>query len=1040
MTRLANVEQLNKLRETLVAAVKPDMPYVSICAGTGCLACGCRPVVNEFRRLFKELDLEDKILLKTTGCHGFCERGPVVVIHPQGIFYQQMKPEDVEEVVRMTLLEGKVVHRLLYHHPQTGEEIIREEDVPFYKHQQRIVFADNGRLDPRDIEDYIRCDGYQALPKALFEMSPEEVIAEVKKSGLRGRGGAGFPTGVKWEFCRKSPGEEKFIICNADEGDPGAYMDRSVLEGNPHLVVEGMVIGGYAIGANEAYVYVRNEYPLAVETLVYAIEEAKRRGLLGRDILGSGFNFNVKISRGGGAFVCGEETALIASVEGRVGEPRPRPPYPAVRGLWDKPTNVNNVETWANVPHIIRKGADWFAGIGTETSKGTKIFSLVGKINNTGLVEVPMGFKLCDIIYDIGGGIPKGKKYKAVQTGGPSGGCIPAKMISLPIDYEKLAAVDSIMGSGGLIVMDESTCMVDVARYFLEFLKEESCGQCVPCREGIERSLEVLNRIVAGEGTPDDIPLLEELAVTIADFSLCGLGQTAPNPLLSTLRHFRHEYEEHIKYKRCNAAVCNKIISSPCQHTCPIDTKAPVYIAQIAHGDFDAAWKTISMDNPLPGICGRVCNHPCERKCRAGDGGDAISIRGLKRFVTDYAAEKGLKLATADAKSKRDEKVAIIGAGPAGLACGQMLALGGFGVTIFDSLPKPGGMMLAGIPEYRLPRRIIEQEVERLREAGVEIQCNKTLGKDFSLDDLLKKQGYKAVFLATGAHRSMPLGIEGEDAKGVMKSMTFLTAVNVHGKKDVAGKHVAVVGGGNSAVDAARVALRLPGTEKVTIIYRRTRAEMPAFKEEVDAALEEGIEIHFLANPVKVHVDNGQIKAVDCIRMELGDFDSSGRRRPVPIEGSEFTIEIDTLITAIGERPDTSYASNGSALKITRWDSIEVDEETMATNVEGVFAGGDVVTGPNTVIDAIAAGKRAAESIERWVDGRSLERTYEVTKPYMKVEAVTVPDEEMMDSRRAHAEEMPVEKRVNSFDEIAPALTKDEAMREARRCLRCDLS
>ena len=1038
MTQIANVQELNGLKDKLAAAIKPDMPYISLCAGTGCLACGCKPVADEFRRVIEERGLNDKVTLKLTGCHGFCERGPVVVIHPQGIFYQQMKAEDVAEVIEKTVEKDDVVHRLTYKDPQTEEEIVYEKDVPFYKYQERIVFADNGKLDPRSIEDYIRLEGYQGLAKALFDMTPDGVIEEVTASGLKGRGGAGFPTGVKWGFCRKSPGDEKFIICNADEGDPGAYMDRSVLEGNPHSVIEGMIIGGYAIGANSAYVYVRAEYPLAVETLRFGIEEAKRRGLLGRNILGSGFNFNVKISIGGGAFVCGEETALIASVEGKIGVPRPRPPYPAVSGLWGKPTNVNNVETWSNVPHIVRRGADWFSGIGTETSKGTKIFALVGKINNTGLVEVPMGFKLCDIIYDIGGGIPKGKKYKAVQTGGPSGGCIPAKMISLPIDYEELKKVDSMMGSGGLIVMDESTCMVDLARYFLEFLKEESCGTCVPCREGIDRSLEVLNRIVAGEGTEDDIPLLEELGSTIRDFSLCGLGQTAPNPLLSTLKHYRREYEDHIKYKRCDAAVCNAIISAPCQHTCPIDTKTPVYIAQVANGDFEAAWDTISMDNPLPAICGRVCNHPCERKCRAGDGGEEISIRGLKRFITDYARENGLKPKTNGEVEKREEKIAIVGAGPGGLACGHRLAQAGFAVTIFDSLPRPGGMLLAGIPEYRLPRDIIAEEVAAIAEIGVEIQCNKRLGTDFTLDDLFA-QGFKAIFVATGAHRSMPLRIEGEDAEGVMKSMEFLTAVNVHGSTEI-GKRVAVIGGGNSAVDAARVAARLPNAEKVTIIYRRTRAEMPAFKEEVDAALEEGIEIHFLANPVKVHVEDGHIKAVDCMLNKLGEFDASGRRRPVPIEGSEFTVEMDTLITAIGERPDTSYVDDDTGFTLTRWDSIPIDEEKMTTEIDGVFAGGDVVTGPNTVIDAIAAGQQAAESIRRWIDGESLDRTYEVTKPYLKLPAADIPEEEMTDSRRAHPDEVPVEGRAKSFDEIVPVLTKEEAMREARRCLRCDLT
>ncbi len=1037
MTRLENTEQLNRLRETLVGVVKPNMPYVSICAGTGCLACGCKPVADEFKRLLAERSLEKKCLLKTTGCHGFCERGPVVVIHPQGIFYQQMKPADVEEVVEKTIEKGEIVHRLLYRHPQTGEEIVREEDVPFYKYQKRIVLANNGKLDPRDIEDYIRLDGYQAMAKALFEMTPEEVIDAVKRSGLRGRGGAGFPTGVKWEFCRKSPGDEKFIICNADEGDPGAYMDRSVLEGNPHSVIEGMVIGGYAIGASEAYVYVRDEYPLAIENLTIAIEEAKRLGLLGSNLLGSGHSFNIKINRGGGAFVCGEETALIRSLEGKVGEPRQKPPYPAVKGLWDKPTVINNVETWANVTLVISNGPEFLSSIGTKGSKGTKIFSLVGKVKNTGLVEVPMGITLRDIVYQVGGGIPGDRAYKAVQTGGPSGGCIPAEHLDIKVDFEELAKVGAIMGSGGMIVMDESTCMVDVARYFLNLLNDESCGKCTPCREGIRQMLKILTNITQGKGKEGDLKLLEEIAETSIGASLCALGGTAPNPVLSTIRHFRKEYEEHIHRKRCSAAVCKAIISSPCQHTCPIDTKAPIYIAQIAQGDFDAAWNTISMDNPLPGICGRVCNHPCERKCRAGDGGESMSIRALKRFITDYAEQKGLKPAVNGTQPKRTERIAIIGAGPAGLACGHRLATKGFGVTIYDSLPIPGGMLVAGIPQYRLPRRVVEREIEMIRAAGVEIQCNKKLGKDFTIDDLTR-QGYKAVFLATGAYRSMPLGIAGEDAEGVMKSMEFLTDVNVNGSKAI-GKRVAVVGGGNSAVDAARVAWRLPGCEKVTLIYRRTRAEMPAFKEEVDAAIEEGIEIHFLANPIKVHVEQGRIKAVDCIRMKLGDFDASGRRRPVPIEGSEFRVEIDTLITAIGERPDTSYVAGNSGLTLTDWDAIKVDEETMATNIPGVFAGGDAVTGPNTVIAAIAAGQRAAESIGRWADGVSLTRTYEVTKPYMHIAAVSVPEEEMMNSRRMHAEEVPVAARAGSFEEIIPSLAAEEAMREARRCLRCDL-
>ena len=551
---------MQSYREELQKGRDAKKPCVTFCVGTGCLAYGTQKLVDNFREELQKRGLADQIDLRTSGCHGFCERGPMAVIYPQKIFYQQIGLTDAGEIIEKTLLKGEIIDRLLYVDPGTGEKIVYDHDCPFYKKQMRLIFGMNGQVDPKSIEDYIAIGGYEALAKALGKMQPEDIVQEVIKSKLRGRGGGGFPSGLKWDAARKAKGNPKYLVCNADEGDPGAYMDRSLLEGNPHLVLEGMLIGAYAIGCSQGYIYVRNEYPLAVENVTIAIAKAKELGLLGENILGSGFNFNIKINRGGGAFVCGEETALLMSLEGKVGMPKSRPPYPAVRGLWDKPTNINNVETWGNIPQIINKGAAAFASIGTEGSKGTKIFSLVGKINNTGLVEVPMGITLREIIYDIGGGIPGGKKFKAVQTGGPSGGCVPEKILDLKVGFDELKSAGSMMGSGGMIVMDEDTCMVDVARFFLNFLVDESCGKCVPCREGVRRALQILTRITEGRGREEDIAILEDLALTLQDGALCALGSTSANPVLSTLRYFRDEYVAHIKEKRCPARVCRALI------------------------------------------------------------------------------------------------------------------------------------------------------------------------------------------------------------------------------------------------------------------------------------------------------------------------------------------------------------------------------------------------------------------------------------------------------------------------------------------------
>ena len=608
MPRLNSAADLEKFRKGILAKRDPNKLCVTVCSGTGCHAYGCGGVAEAFVNEIKSKNLQAKVDVRKTGCHGFCERGTVVIVLPDEICYLHVKPDDVSEIVQKTLIEKKTVDRLLYEGPD-GKKVVREGEIPFYKHQNRVIFGNNRFIDPRNIDDYIALGGYGALAKALFEMSPEQALGEVKKSNLRGRGGGGFPAGRKWETTRNAPGEPKYVIVNADEGDPGAYMNRSLLEGNPHSVLEGLLIGAYAIGSHEGYIYVREEYPLALENTKVALQAAKEYGLSGENILSSGFDFDVTIHRGAGAFVSGESSALMGAIEGRVGEPRPKYIHASVKGLWDKPSCLNNVETWANVPFIINKGADWFKSIGTENSKGTKIFSLVGKINNTGLVEVPMGITLREIVYDIGGGIPDGKKFKAIQTGGPSGGVLPDSMLDIPIDFDELTKAGSMMGSGGMIVMDENTCMVDTARYYTDFLAHESCGKCVPCREGLRQMLRILDNITNGKGKEGDIELLEELSEFIQEASLCALGQTASNPVLSTIKHFRDEYEAHIKENRCPSGVCKELINyyinaddcigcGLCAKNCPTNaiskTKDKVYI--------------IEQDNCIKcGSCVKVC-------------------------------------------------------------------------------------------------------------------------------------------------------------------------------------------------------------------------------------------------------------------------------------------------------------------------------------------------------------------------------------------------------------------------------------------------
>lgn len=1031
----ARVRPLLAVREDLAYDKIKEAPQIDIlvCRGTGCTAAGSADVEAAFRDIIKGKGLQSRVNVVKTGCRGFCEKGPNVIISPGDILYTEVKVEDVSEIVERHLVNGEIVERLVYKDPVTGRSVPCIHEIDFYKSQRREVMCLNGLIDPWNIEEYIAHDGYRALVKALTEMKPEEVIEEAGKAGLRGRGGAGFPTARKWGFVRSAPGDEKYVLCNGDEGDPGAFMNRSVLEGNPHSVIEGMAIGAYAIGnVRQGYAYIRAEYPLAIETFSHAIRQAREYGLLGTNILGTGFEFSIDIFPGAGAFVCGEETALMVSIEGKRGNPRQRPPFPANKGLFGKPTTLNNVETWSNIPRIILKGGDWYSSIGVQGNTGTKTFCLVGKINRSGIAEVPLGTPMGQLVFDIGGGIPEGKKFKAVQIGGPSGGVIPIEHMNTPVDYEAVTALGAIMGSGGLVVMDEDSCMVDVAKYFLQFTRDESCGKCTPCRAGIPKMLEILTKISQGEGTMEDLDILAELAEMVASASLCGLGQTSPNPVLTTIRHFREEYEAHIIDKRCPAAVCQALFRTPCQHTCPVGLDIPGYVSLIKEGKLVEAYCLIKQRNPFPLICGRVCHHPCESKCRRGQLDEPVAIRDLKRFVADHAFELGIEYIP-EIKERREERIAIIGAGPAGLSAAWDLATEGYQVTVFETLPVAGGMLAVGIPEYRLPKDILNREVEAVARLGVDIRLNTPI------DDVesLLKDGYQAVFIAVGAHRGDKMGIPGEDLDGVYDAIDFLREANL-GKKVAVGKRVAVIGGGNSAIDAARVALR-KGAKTVTILYRREKKDMPAIAEEIECAEEEGIQLHCLTVPTKISGQKGRVTGLECIRMELKEFDRSGRRTPYPIEGSEYTVDVDTVIEAIGQRPDTSFIKDNN-IDIGRGGTITVDPRTLATNRKGVFAGGDAATGPQTVIEAIAAGQRAACSIKRYLQGKELSPLIE-RDGYKPIAISSAPptEEETQERARIRAAEINMTDRRTSFKEIALPYTAEEAREEASRCLRCDL-
>lgn len=1040
MEKINTIQLLREFRQNLKSQRNPDFPTIVIPAGT----CGQASGANDLIRLAKKeillRGLQSRIYLRVTGCHGYCQMEPSVLVEPRGTLYPKLRVEHMPRIVE-AVEAGKILEDLLYRNSVNGEIIELQKDIPFFKKQTRTILSRNENVDPIKIATYIESGGYSALETVLEKGDAAWVVNEVKTSGLRGRGGAGFPTGLKWEMmaAQKSNGG-KFLVCNADEGDPGAYMDRSVLEGNPHSIIEGMIIGAYATGATEGVVYVRHEYPLAIKHLTIALRQARDLGLLGKNILGTGFSFDIGIIKGAGAFVCGEETALIRSIEGKTGEPRQRPPYPVQKGIQNKPTAINNVETWANIPVVINLSGDEFAKVGTKKNSGTKIFSLVGKVKNTGLVEIPMGATINTIVNDIGGGPVSHAKIKAVQTGGPSGGCIPANMFDLPIDYDSLNAAGSIMGSGGMIVMDDNTCMVDVAKYFMNFLKDESCGKCFTCRKGTQRMFEILEDISNGTGNEKTLLLLDELAQVVRDTSMCGLGQSAPNPVLSALRYFREEFKRHLYDKRCDAFVCKGLVGAPCAAACPIGTEAWRYIAHIERGEFEEAYKVIREANPFPSVCARVCNHPCEDRCKAGtQGGEPIAIRALKRFITDRVDPSIYKPETSGISSDELGRVAVVGAGPAGLTAAHFLSLKGYKVSVFESDAQPGGMLFSAIPSYRLPHDIIKREIQSLMNENISIACHTTLGREITLDSLFA-DGYKAIFVAIGAHKSLRLQLKGEDLPGVYPSIQFLKAFNLNGEQLAKGC-VGVIGGGNSAVDAARVAIRQPGVVSVTIYYRRTREEMPAFAEEIEAALQEGITIEPLMSPTGILSRNGKLCGIECIKNELGELDASGRRRPVAIPGSQEVVPLDTLIVAISEGSDTDCVTVAGANRLDiddKKNTIIADANTLCTNREGVFAGGDVITGPNTVVDAIAAGKKAAIMIDRYLHGEMLRQPaiHKLPKQYLVPSGANGSASTI---KRADVPRLPVYQRTRCFEEVEKTISPEDAANEARRCLRCDL-
>lgn len=1041
-----SIEKLNELKDKSLKKLFPSKPVISVGLGTCGMGNSADKVFEAIQNAVKAKKAD--INVRKTGCFGFCAEETLVNIYMPGrplVILNRVQPKDAVKIVQYALKGEIPASKALCKIEEWDfitssakfgigfEDIPVWNEIPFFKGQKKIVLRDAGLIDPESMEEYTAIGGYQALYKAVKKMNPDSVLDEMKKSKLRGRGGAGFPTGTKWEIMKKVQSDKKYVICNADEGDPGAYMNRNEIESDPHALIEGMAIGAYVMGADEGIIYCRAEYPLAVERLTKAIADARAAGLLGKNIFGSNFNFDISVIEGAGAFVCGEETALIASVEGKAGRPIPRPPFPAQKGLNGKPTNINNVETWVNVAPIIYAGGDSFAKTGTDKSTGTKVFSLVGKVKNTGLVELPLGTRLLDIVYSMGGGTGSRKKIKAVQTGGPSGGCIPVNDFETPVDYESLASLGAIMGSGGMVVMDQDNCMVDVARYFIEFTYSESCGKCTPCREGLAQMLEILNRITKGSGTLRDLDTLEKLAYVIKDSSLCGLGQTSSNPVLTTLKHFRHEYEEHINDKRCDAGVCENLFLALCENSCPMHMNIPGYLQLLKEGRLEEAFELTLRDNPIPGTVGRICYFHCKMRCRRESVDESVSQGEIHRYLADTMYKMGkekniYKELVKEKMAPTGKKIAIVGAGPSGLAAAFYLVRLGHEVTVYDQHEKPGGILRYGIPEYRLPKDVLDKELAVFKLLGVKFSMNTKVGKDIKFSKLMKDNDI--VFTAIGAQKDTSLGILGEKLGGVYPGYEFLEDyAKGHIKK--IGKKAVVIGAGNVAIDAARTLLRL-GSD-VTIVYRRDRDEMPANEHEIKDAEAEKIKFRFMCAPQKLIGDaKGCVTGLEVSKMKFEGFDKAGRKKPIMTNETE-VISCDMAILAIGEKVDFEYAAE-AGVAVQKNGSIKVNPHTFKTTNPKIYAGGDAVTGPATVSEAMGIAIRAAEAIDFELTGeRRFDRLYKEFE--YKNEVPLKPE----GGRQSKVKTLAVKERTNNFQEVMAGYTGEQALREAVRCLRCDV-
>jgi NADH-quinone oxidoreductase subunit F len=982
------------------------------------------------------------IAVCSTGCIGLCSREPLVTVERVGeepVIYQKVDARKMAKIFKRHLLDGNVQVDFALARGRPVNEAPKPvnsdlegilphiSEVKFFSLQHPCVLRNKGLIDPERMDDYIWRDGYQAAAKALLEMSPPEIISEVMKAGLRNRDARGFPTGIEWEFCANSKEEVRVVVCTGDESDPGASIGARVLEADPHAVLEGMTIAAKAIGAHRGYIICRPESSLAVKRLNLAIEQAKAYGLLGKDILGSGFAFDIEVVLGGDAFECGEGTAMQEATEGQRERLRPQPPFPPFSELRKKPTLLNPVETYINIPRIILMGAEGYADLGTESSKGTKLFYLAGKVSDVGLIEVPMGTTVGEIIFDMGGGIPGGKKFKAVQLGGLSGGFIPPEHLNTPIDYDAVTKLGASLGSGGMIVVDDTICMVDMARYFVDFWLGRVCSRGASCRAPLERMQEILRRICRGQGREGDIGLLEDLGREMKGTALCAPGQGAPHPVLSTIRYFRREYEAHILDKKCPAAVCSAYFKSPCQHTCPVGMDVPAYIALIRAGRIDDAYKVLKRTNPFPSVCGRICRHICESKCRRGQLDEPVAIMHLKRYITDHAKRPEPE----SPKIIRKEKAAIIGAGPSGLSAALELGKRGYKVTLFEELPEAGGMLRWCIPAYRLPREELKREIEEILQAGVELRVNTRVGRDVTFEAL--ERAFDIIYLSVGAQKSSPMDIPGEEAEGVFGAVEFLRAYNL-GKEIKVGKHVAVIGHGISSVDAARTAARL-GAKKVTLYFRHDRKDIPAQEWEVEAASEEGVQVMYLVAPVRVITQYGRVRGLELTQMRLDKFEQSGRRHPKPILGSEFIDKAETVIFAIGRNADLGFLPEGSGIEINPG-TIRVDKNLRTTHPK-VWAGGDVVTGPATVIDAIKAGQTAARAIDAAIRAANGEEPW-IAPAEERMDIPPKVEEESVDQSRVFMPKAPSKIRRSDFREVELGYTLEMALAEACRCLRCD--